>query len=273
MTEATRHEDVMRLRLWTRRSAAVGYDVSVYLVDGVLVDSGFPHVRRDVEAAVRELRPAGAIVTHWHEDHAGNAPTLATTLPLWLPSYTEMKLRERQQVKIYRHFTWGRPRALVTDVKPFDPGALQCIPTPGHSPDHHVVFDPRTGTLFSADLWLGIRVRVVGRTENPYEIISSLERAIALSPVRMFDAHRGPVSNPVLALRAKKAWLQETVGDIERRIDAGQSDSQILREVLDGEERTALVSQGEYSRRNLVRAVRKKQKQLLNTDDTDHTDP
>jgi ribonuclease/clavin/mitogillin len=262
MIETTRHDDVTRLRFWTRRSAAVGYDVSVYVVGDVLIDTGFPHVRRDLEAAVRELRPVGAIVTHWHEDHAGNAPTLAPSLPLWMPPYTEMKLRERQQVKFYRHFTWGRPRPLLANVIPFDTGDLQCIATPGHSPDHHVVFDPRTGTLFSADLWLGVRVRVVGSSENPYEIIESLDRAIALNPARMFDAHRGLVNKPVMALRAKKGWLQDVVGSIERLIDAGQSDAQILKAVLGGEESTALVSQGEYARRNLVRAVRRK-RQLL----------
>ena len=264
MIEAIRYDDVTRLRLWTRRSAAVGYDVSMYVVRDVLIDTGFPHVWRDVEQAVRALRPAGAIVTHWHEDHAGNAPTLAPMLPLWMPSYTQMKLRERQQVKFYRHFTWGRPKALVADITDFDPGILQCIATPGHSPDHHVVFDPRTRTLFSADLWLGVRVRVVGSSENPYEIIASLERAIALEPDRMFDAHRGLVTRPVLALRAKKGWLQDVVGNIEQRLGAGQADAQILKEALDGDEFVALLSQGEYSRRNLVRAVRR-QRQMLTT--------
>jgi hypothetical protein len=73
----------------------------------------------------------------------------------------------------------------------------------------------------------------------------------------MFDAHRGAVASPVLALRAKKGWLQDMVGEIERRLSAGQSDSRILKEALGGEERTALFSQGEYSRRNLVTTIRR----------------
>jgi glyoxylase-like metal-dependent hydrolase (beta-lactamase superfamily II) len=255
MIELTRHDDVVRLRFWTWRSAAAGYDVSAFLVHGTLIDTGFRHVRADLDRAIAELRPRGVVVTHWHEDHAGNAPTLAESLPLWLPPYTEAKLRERQQVKAYRHFTWGRPARLVATPRPFDLGALQAIPTPGHAPDHHVVFDPTTATLFSADLWLGVKVRIVGATEDPYEIIRSLDRAIALEPRRMFDAHRGPIDNPALALAAKRQWLQETVGDIERRLDAGESETRILRAVLGGEERTAFFSQGEYSRRNLVRAV------------------
>ena len=96
-----------------------------------------------------------------------------------------------------------------------DPAPLQVIHAPGHAADHHVVFDPETGTLFSSDLWLGVKVRVLGEEENPYEIVRSLERAIALQPVRMFDAHRGLVERPVDALRAKRHWMQETIGAIE----------------------------------------------------------
>lgn len=257
MIECTALGDVTRLRCWTWRSLAVGYDVSCYLVHGVLIDTAFRHVGRELRGALHELRPRGVIVTHWHEDHAGNAPDLAAAgVPLWMHPYTEAKLRERQRVKLYRHFTWGRPRRLDVEVRPFDPAPLRVIHTPGHSTDHHVVFDETTRTLFSADLWLGVKVRVVGATENPYEIVESLSRAIALEPQRMFDAHRGVVENPVGSLSAKRAWLQETIGVIERRLDAGDSESAILREVLGGEERTAYASQGEYSRRNLIRSVR-----------------
>src|SRR3954468_304707 len=247
MLEITQHEDVRRIRMWTRRSAAVGYDVSAYLVRGILVDTGFRHVERDLRTAVAELQPRGTVVTHWHEDHAGNAPMLATAnVPMWLSPYTEAKLRERQQVKLYRHIVWGRPRALRGPYTPVDPAPLELIPTRGHSADHHVVFDAETRTLFSGDLWLGVRVRVMGSSENPYEIIDSLSRVIALEPARMFDAHRGPVPNPVTALRAKRAWMQETVSAVERELDAGKTERAILKKVLGGEERTAFYSEGEY---------------------------
>jgi ribonuclease/clavin/mitogillin len=257
MIERTSFGDVTRLRFWTWGSLAVGYDVSCYLVRGALIDTAFRHVGRELRGAIRELQPAGVVVTHWHEDHAGNAPDLAQSgLPIWMHQYTEAKLRERQQVKLYRHFTWGRPRGLRGEFRSFDPSPLRVIHTPGHSTDHHVVFDDETRTLFSADLWLGVKVRITGATENPYEIVESLTRAIALEPRRMFDAHRGLVENPVEALGSKRAWLQETIGAIHRRLDAGDSEDVILRDVLGGEERTAYASQGEYSRRNLIRTVR-----------------
>jgi len=255
--EVLRHDDVQRIRMWTRRSTMVGYDVSAYLVDGILIDTGFSNVCGELERVLRELRPRGVIVTHWHEDHAGNAPMLAASrMPMWTGEYTEDKLRERPHLKPYRHWTWGRPAAMPASVVRFDPAPLHVMLLPGHSPDHHVVFDAKTRTLFSADLWLGVKVRVMAETENPFQILQSLSKAIALEPKRMFDAHRGLLLNPVDALTSKRAWLEDTVGAVMRRLAAGDTERAIVKEVLGGEEPTALFTQGEYSRRNFVRAVR-----------------
>ena len=100
MIEVSTHGDVTRLRMWTRRSAAIGYDVSAYLVRGVLIDSGFRHVEADLIRTLTRLRARGCIVTHWHEDHAGNAPMLADVLPMFMSPATEAKLRERPRIKV-----------------------------------------------------------------------------------------------------------------------------------------------------------------------------
>ena len=132
MIEVSTHGDVTRLRMWTRRSAAIGYDVSAYLVRGVLIDSGFRHVEADLIRTLTRLRARGGIVTHWHEDHAGNAPMLADVLPMFMSPATEAKLRERPRIKVYRHVTWGRPLPLRKPLEPFDFSPLQFIATPGH---------------------------------------------------------------------------------------------------------------------------------------------
>jgi hypothetical protein len=80
---------------------------------------------------------------------------------------------------------------------------------------------------------------------------------LALAPERMFDAHRGFVERPVQAIQSKIDWLGETLETVERRIAAGASDRSIVRDVLGGEEVAAIVSFGDYSRRNLVKAVRR----------------
>jgi ribonuclease/clavin/mitogillin len=258
MIEFTKHGDVQRLRMITWRSRLVGYDVSAWVVRGILVDAGPWHARHDLLNALQEINVRGAIVTHWHEDHAGNVPALAAErVPMWMAPETEKTLRAPFDPLFYRRFTWGRQPRLSGEVVPFDPAPLQVIHMPGHSSDHHVVWDVETRSMFSADLWLGVKVRAVAETENPYKHIESLTRAIALAPERMFDAHRGEVENPVRALESKRAWLQDTVGEVERRVDAGYADAAILLHVLEGEESIGYLSQGEYARRNFVRAVRR----------------
>jgi len=262
MIEFTQFGDVRRLRMWTLRSRAVGYDSSAYFVRGVLIDTGPYHVRAGLARAMHGLRPRGVIVTHWHEDHAGNAAMMAKAgIPLWMHDYTEQKLRDFPRVKFYRHFTWGRPANLTSgDIAVFNPAPLQVLATPGHSPDHHVVWDAETRTLFSADLFLGVKVRSVAVTERPRQHIESLTRAIELNPERLFDAHRGLLIRPVELLKAKRAWMQDTIGAIELAVAAGHAESQILREVLGGEERTGYFTEGEYCRANFVRAVQAERK-------------
>jgi glyoxylase-like metal-dependent hydrolase (beta-lactamase superfamily II) len=238
---------------------AVGIDVSAYVVRGIMIDSGFHRARHDVVDAVRALGVRGVIVTHYHEDHAGNAALLAARgVPMLMRADTETTLRAAPDLQVYRRVVWGAPPALATPLVPFDAGELAGVHTPGHSADHQVVWDPREGTLFSGDLWLGVRARILHSAEDPYTIIESLHRAAALSPARMFDAHRGLVDTPALALRLKAEWLTETLADVERRVREGWSDRAIVRDVLGGEEMTAYVSWGDYSRRNFVKAVRRR---------------
>ena len=167
-------------------------------------------------------------------------------------------LRARPDIQLYRRAIWGHPPPLESAIVPFAPTGFECVHTPGHSEDHHVVWDTETGTLFSGDLWLAIRSRVLHSSEDPYAIVESLRRAASLAPDRMFDAHRGLVENPVVALNAKADWLGEMMEAIAREIGEGWSDREIVNRLLEGEYRTAYISGGDYSRRNLVKAVRRR---------------
>ncbi len=237
---------------------AVGIGVSVHVFRGVMIDSGFHRARDVVADAVRTLGVHGVVVTHYHEDHAGNVDMLAGLgVPMLLRRDTETALRKQGAIRMYRHAVWGTPPALAREVVPFTADGFECIHTPGHSSDHQIVFDRDTGTLFSGDLWLGVRARILHASEDPRQIVESLRIAAALNPERMFDAHRGPIDQPVRSLIAKAEWMANTIGEIERAVAAGASDTQIVKDVLGGEEFAALISGGEYARANFVRTVRR----------------
>ncbi|HEY9225068.1 MAG TPA: MBL fold metallo-hydrolase [Gemmatimonadaceae bacterium] len=250
--------DVRRIRMTSLAGRVARVGVAVFVVDGVMIDSGFHGARRTIMSAVRELDVRGVIVTHWHEDHAGNVESLARAgVPIALRADTEDTLRHQPAIELYRRAIWRRPPALTARITPFENHAFECLHVPGHSRDHQVVWVPSTRTLFSGDLWLGTRVRILHADENPYEIAVSLRRAAALGPERMFDAHRGLVERPVEALERRAAWIDETTAEVERLIADGRSDSEILKRVLGGEETAGYISARNYSRLNFVRAVRR----------------
>lgn len=247
---------VTRLRMSSARSRLVGYEVSAYVVDGVLVDTGFPGIRAELARWLDAHPLRGAVVTHQHEDHAGNVHLLAERgVPLAIAPATLAVLREAPRIALYRAAVWRRLPPFASPFASFEDRRLRLEPFPGHSPDHHAVWDAERGFLFGGDLYLGVKVRVAHAEEDPHTLLESVRRAAALRPARLFDAHRGEVPDPVAALERKAAWLAETIGAIERLAAAGWSERAIQRRVLGGEEWIGRVSVGEYSRRNFVRAV------------------
>jgi glyoxylase-like metal-dependent hydrolase (beta-lactamase superfamily II) len=247
---------VVRLRLRSWQSRLAGYEVSAYLLGGVLVDTGFPRGGRALQAALDALHPRGAIVTHWHEDHAGSAPMLAARgIPLRMDPTCESTLRARPRVKLYRRLVWGWTPRLDAELRDFDPAPLEIVPLPGHTADHAGVWDAERRILVSGDLFLGVKVRVAHRHEAPRRLVQSLRCAAALEPRLLLDAHRGPVVDAAARLRAKAAWLDETIEAIEARRARGEGPREITRRVLGREGMVGYASGGEYSKLAFVEAV------------------
>jgi glyoxylase-like metal-dependent hydrolase (beta-lactamase superfamily II) len=252
----TVESSVRRLRLRNWRGTAVGYEVSAYLLDDVLVDTGFAHARAPMLEAVRVLRPRGVVVTHWHEDHAGNAPALAATgLPMLMHEACEAQLRSHPAIRLYRRVVWGRTPILSQAIEPFDPAPLAVLPAPGHSADHMVVWDAERRILVSGDLFLGVKVRIAHDHESPRTLVATLRQMAALEPRLLLDAHRGVVADGAAQLRAKADWTEEMIASIERLAAEGVGVDGIVRRLFGGESLVGWVSGGEYSRAGFVRAV------------------
>ncbi len=257
MIHTTQQDDVTVLDFSWRRSRAVGYRVQAYLVRGVLIDSGFPAAHASFAAWLRQHTIRGALITHHHEDHSGNLRTLAEQgIPVGADARTIEYAARRQQIPFYRRFTWMSPEPTEGAVRPFREATLQLIATPGHSADHHAVWDAQTGTLFAGDLYLGAKVRVAHASEDPRALLVSLRAMIARAPARVFCSHRGLLPRGVSQLANKADWLEHTIGEIDTRIAAGWTDVAIRRDVLGARPMTHWFSQGEYSPDNMVRALR-----------------
>lgn len=280
VVRVTRHAGdgapVTRVQLASRTSRLFGYTVSVYLVDDAdggtwLVDTGLPRAwpvlapllglagaptDASTHALVRAGALRGGLVTHAHEDHAGGAAALAAAgVPLAMGDETRARLVRPERIPLYRRATWGTRTPLPTDAPVAHAPPFALVATPGHSPDHHVVWDAAHDTVYAGDLYLGVKVRIAHPEESPRALVASLRTVAALRPRRLFDGHRGLVTDPGPLLAAKAAWLEETIGAIETLAARGWPAGRIRARVLGREPVTGWASRGEYSKGNLVRAV------------------
>ncbi len=256
MIESTTHGDVLAFRLSSRASRTIGFGVHVFAVRGVLIDTGFPRARREIIGLLDRLRPRGALITHRHEDHAGNAELLASRgIPITAADATLEDLRAPQPIGWYRRYTWGSMTPLRSPVRRFGDDSLTLISTPGHSEDHHAVWDHETGTAFVGDLFLGVKVRVAHDYESPRDHVASLRDIIARAPSRVFCSHRGLLPNGTQMLSAKADWMQSLIDRIDAMHDAGADASNIRRALLGVRTSTHWFSRGDYSPDHIVHAV------------------
>ncbi|MEX2181456.1 MAG: MBL fold metallo-hydrolase [Gemmatimonadaceae bacterium] len=256
MLRAISHGDVVQLELSSVASRLMRYGVSAYVTRGVLIDTGFPDVGREVSAWLDANPVEGCLVTHAHEDHAGNIERLARRgVPIGVAPDSITIARVPGPIGLYRRICWGVPEPLRAPITPFAHPALELRPARGHSSDHHVVWDAERETLFGGDLFIGVKVRIAHRGEDLRAQVGALRDVIALKPRRVFDGHRGILADPIADLCAKADWIEETIAAIEDRARRGWSERAIRDDVLGREDLTGIASAGDYSRLNFVQSV------------------
>src|SRR2546425_2404512 len=115
------------------------YWTGVYLVDGLLVDSGPPNLARDVRRLVSELAVRQCVTTHHHEDHSGNHGLLAGELritPLAHPSGVARLPRDGPHPQGDRRLALGAPPP-AAPAPPRERVAAAPLRLPGiHTPRH-----------------------------------------------------------------------------------------------------------------------------------------
>lgn len=237
------------------------YWTGVYLVDGLLVDSGPPNLARAVRRLVGELAVRQCVTTHHHEDHSGNHGVLATELritPLVHASALPRLAEADTHFQLYRRVAWGRrpgaPAAALGDRLDTPRFRFQVIHTPGHAADHVALFEPERGWLFSGDLYLAPRLRYLRADEDVHAMIDSLRRVVALEPAVLFCQHRGRVDDGAARLRQKLDFLVELGGRIHDLHDRGWSEPAIARALPGSDLLWRMWTGGDFSKRNFVRA-------------------
>lgn len=170
-----------------------------YLIPGrepVLIDAGVGHgTHLDALFGHAPSGPAQVLVTHVHPDHASGAPALA---------------RRAAHATTLLKFPWPERDAEIPvawqpladgDVIDTGEGPLRVVHTPGHAPDHVILWHEASGTAFTGDLLVLGGTVVIPASQGGVlaEYLRSLERLAALGIRRAWPGH-GPVIDDPLAL-------------------------------------------------------------------------
>jgi glyoxylase-like metal-dependent hydrolase (beta-lactamase superfamily II) len=261
MIERQELDGVIKLKMARDLPGPIRYFTSCYWVDGLLIDTGCAHCSTEFQRATAGLPLRQVVSTHSHEDHIGsNGLCQDRGAAIWAHVLALPYLADPRTLRLhpYRHIFWGTPRpstaAAVGQTITTEHHEFLVIPTPGHSPDHIALYEPRRGWLFTGDAYVGGRDRALRAGFNIHQIIDSLKKLAELPTARLFPASGGVVLDPAATLAGKIAYLEETGQKVMALHAQGRSPSQI-RDALFGHEMTiAYVTLGDFSGLNLVRS-------------------
>jgi glyoxylase-like metal-dependent hydrolase (beta-lactamase superfamily II) len=237
--------------------------VICYRVDDVLIDTGPGNARKQVVAAVGPESLQAIYLTHYHEDHAGNAGYLQTrfVIPVNGHERTAQMLSKSVKLRPYEKYMWGgldkvnvTPLAGKFCTRKYD---FDVIHTPGHSHDHVVFLERNHGWLFSGDMYLGARIKYFRADEDVYQTIESLKIIAALNFDALFCGHNPQLVEPHKAIQRKIDHLENIIGYVQQLHTKGMSNKAIIKEAVKKRESwlVKLITLGDVSYRNMILSV------------------
>lgn len=242
---------------------SVRLNVHCFEVDGVLIDTGAASLLEEFKPFFNTIDVDQVMLTHYHEDHTGGAHFLQTeyNLPVFMNDTRIAECTSKANYPLYRKLFWGTRKPFeaqpLNDNFTSRTGRWKVIPTPGHTDDHSAFLNEDTGQLFSGDLYVTPKTKVVLREESIPQIISSLERAISLDFQEMYCNHAGYIENGKEALKQKLNFLKELSGKIELMADEGNTPSEITNQLFDKKYPIIKLSLGEWDSAHIVTSVLK----------------
>jgi glyoxylase-like metal-dependent hydrolase (beta-lactamase superfamily II) len=210
---------------------------NTYLVvnggSAVLVDAGVGRPEH-LAALARALGDSRSglrmvVVTHDHKDHASGAPAVARAHPA--ARFGRYSRSQDPEPGIEWQPLGDGDRVEVGDA------VLTVVHTPGHSPDHIVLWHEQSASLFSGDLVIpGRSVMIdVGRGGRLSDYLASLDRVLELEPRQLFPAHGALVTDPRAVIRAHIAHRLEREQQVVDALAAGlRTVNAIAESIYDG---------------------------------------
>lgn len=202
-----------------------GRKVFVYWVDGMLIDTGAEKMQESLIPFYKKYGFDRVVLTHNHEDHTGTAAWIEEHLqkPIFVHPNGVALCRLPGDYPRYRQQTWGGRKAFsplpLPEIVHSRHQTWKVIYTPGHASDHTAFYNEATGQLFSGDLFVSPKTKVMMATESVPMIMDSLKKLLATDFRSLYCSHAGYFPNGRDMLQAKLKNLESLA---EATIDLAQ---------------------------------------------------
>ena len=235
-------------------------EVYLYLVNGVLIDTGPVKLSAIILPFLDQQDIEAVLLTHYHEDHSGNAPYLRNRgIPVYVNPSAVERCRDKTRLPMYRKIFWGNRKAF--SPQPLDgklvAGSLTFMPVPttGHVFDHRSFYLPEKGIFFTGDLFVTRRPRMVLNTENTPRMIEDLKTVLSYDFSTIFCGHAGLIHQGREALQEKLDYLQDIQGKVLHYRDQGLNVPEITRKISLGKAHLKYLSFKEWAPEHMVRSI------------------
>lgn len=240
-----------------------GTNMNVYsfAVDGVLIDTGSESLLNEFRPFLNTADYDQVVLTHIHEDHTGGAPWIAKNrdIPFYIHPMSVADCTNEGVYPAYRHVVWG-------DRKPFTAQPIQntfqsrsatwdVIETPGHAADHLAFYNRDMGVLFSGDLYVQTKTKVVLREENIPQIIRSIEHVLTYDFQEVFCCHAGFLANGRELFQEKLDYLKDISGQVKLLHEKGHDPQEIKQFLFPKSYPISLFSEGEWDALHIVNSI------------------
>ncbi|MEW6276186.1 MAG: MBL fold metallo-hydrolase [Bacillota bacterium] len=263
MIERYMYQDIIQFKMGRAVNNQVLYWAAVYLVDGLLIDTGPAHTAHELLAELRREKVEKAVNTHYHEDHIGGNALLQRELgiEIFAPVKSIERIAAKPALYPYQELVWGcpepsRPNPLGKEVRT-GKYRFEVIETPGHSDDHVVFWLPEKGWLFAGDLFVSETPKTARPEDNQGEIIASLQKVHRLHPQVLFTGLGNIVEEATGALARTILYLERIRDQVDRFKAQGFTPAQMVREIFGRESALKELTQGQFSSENFVRSFDK----------------
>lgn len=244
----------------TRAAFGVKLNCYAFYSDDVLIDTGSYSLRQPFRTFIDGVKPSVVLITHHHEDHTGNASYCNSKgIPVLMNPLYRKECTEKANYPFYRRVFWGKRPAFQSEALPevihSGRDVFKVISTPGHAADHVSFLNESTGQLFSGDLYVSPKTKIVLREESIPAIIRSIREILTYDFDEMFCCHAGYVKNGKKAMKLKLEYLTKIKEKVTALHHEGLGVNEIQQTMFPKKYPIMSFSRGEWDSKHIVSSI------------------